>query len=118
MGADDHPVFILNGALSEELAAGLLALLLKRISYSHSLLIIKNATRIFCHSSTLQRLKERGLEVQVADPINILALTINPYTPEYPCIPQRLVEALLEQLPAEHPPIIDVVSGLYTNQVL
>jgi len=54
----------------------------------------------------------RGINIRVADPIRILALTINPYTPDYQCSPQRLMDALLKELPAEHPPIIDVVSGL------
>jgi hypothetical protein len=52
------------------------------------------------------------LQVSVAHPIRILALTINPYTPEYSCTPQRLIDALLKELPTEHPPIFDVVSGL------
>ena len=41
-----------------------------------------------------------------------LALTINPYTPEYQCTPQRLLDVLVKELPTGHPPIIDVVSGL------
>ncbi len=32
--------------------------------------------------------------IRVADPIRILALTINPYTPDYQCTPQRLMDAL------------------------
>jgi hypothetical protein len=77
-------------------------------------LVVGDATRIFCYSVVLQRLAARGLHVCVADPIRILALTINPYTPEYACTPRRLLDALINELPAEHPSILDVVSGLST----
>ena len=33
-------------------------------------------------------------------------LTINPYTPDCQCTPQRLMDALLKELPAEHPPLL------------
>ncbi len=33
-----------------------------------------------------------GLDVRVANPIRVLALTMNPYTPEYRCSPRRLKE--------------------------
>ena len=75
-------------------------------------LVVGDATRIFCHPVQLKRLAARGINIRVADPIRILALTINPYTPDCQCTPQRLMDALLKELPAEHPPIIDVVSGL------
>src|SRR5579884_169419 len=115
MGAYNHPVFILNGALSEELAKALLAHLSTSPSYARGLLTIKNATKILCHISTLQKLEGKGLQVQALQSINILALTINPYTPEYACTSQQLMDALLEELPAQHPPAIDVVSGLYSS---
>lgn len=116
MGTIEKPVYILHGALTEELARALLAHLSTRSSYNQGELIVEDATRVFCHSLVLKRLSERGLEVRVAYPTRILALTINPYTPEYICTPQRLLDALMKELPPEYPPIIDVVSGLASNK--
>ncbi len=105
-------VLLLRGAFSEELSLELLAHLAHYNTDSHAEIVVDGATRIFCHAVVLQRLRARGLQVSVAHPIRILALTINPYTPEYNCTPQRLLDALLKELPTEHPLIIDVVSGL------
>ena len=52
------------------------------------------------------------------NPIRILAITINPYTPEYECTSQLLLDTLIEELPPLHPPIIDVVAGLFTQGVM
>jgi len=105
-------VFLLRGAFTEGLARELLAQLPQQSSQRQAELVVGDATRIFCHPVVLQRLAARGINIRVADPIRIIALTINPYAPDYQCTPQRLMDALLKELPAEHPPIIDVVSGL------
>ena len=111
MQAHRQPVFALHGAFTGELAQALLAQLPAGSSYSRTELVVEDGTRIFCHSVALQRLSARGLDIQVARPIRLLALTMNPYTPEYACTPQRLLDALVRELPPGHPPIIDVVSG-------
>ena len=111
MQAHQRPVYLLRGAFTEELSRVLLAQLPQRASTDEAELVVGDATKIFCHSVVLQRLAARGLHVRVADPIRILALTINPYTPEYVCTPQRLLDALVKELPVGHPPILDVVSG-------
>lgn len=108
-----HSVYCLRGAFTEELARALLAQLPLSQAGKAAELIVGDATKIFCHSVVLQRLAARGLQVSVADPIRILAMTINPYTPEYVCSPQRLLDALVKELPEPHPPIFDVVSGLH-----
>jgi hypothetical protein len=106
------PVFVLQGALTEDLSRALLTELPKTILSVHrGELIVEDATRIFCHSVVLQRLSERGLDIRVANPIRILALTANPYTPEYLCSSQHLLGVLAKELSSSCPPIIDVVSG-------
>jgi len=106
------PIFVLRGAFTEELARALLAELPKKFSPDHDgELIVEDATRIFCHSVVLQRLSERGLDIRVANSIRILALTANPYTPEYLCSPQHLLDVLVKELVGNCPPIIDVISG-------
>ncbi|MGZ3625885.1 MAG: hypothetical protein ACXWPG_21760, partial [Ktedonobacteraceae bacterium] len=74
-------------------------------------LIVEDATRIFCHSLVLDRLSERGLDIRVTNPIRILALTVNPYTPEYFCSSRHLLDVLAKELSTNFPPIIDVISG-------
>lgn len=116
MQAHRQPAFVLHGAFTGELAQALLAQLSTSISYSRTELIVEDGTRIFCHPLVLQRLSARGLDIRVASPICVLALTMNPYTPEYVCTSQRLLDALARELPPEHPPIIDVVSGYYAGE--
>jgi hypothetical protein len=110
MQAHRQPVFVLHGAFTGELSQALLAQLSTGLSYSHAELIVEDGTRIFCHTIVLQRLSARSLDVRVARPIRVLALTMNPYTPEYVCTPQHLLDTLVRELPPQHPPIIDVVS--------
>ncbi len=113
--AHQKPVFVLHGAFTEELSRALLVYLPANNSSSGGELIVEDATKIFCHSVVLQRLSARGLDIRVANPIHILALTSNPYTPEYLCSSQHLLDVLAKELPPEHPPVIDVVSGRYYN---
>ena len=75
--------------------------------------MVEDATKIFCHPVTLSRLAARGLDVRVAGVLHVLAITMNPYTPEYSCTPEHLLDALLRELPENCPPIIDVVSGIF-----
>ena len=106
------PIFMLHGALTEELSRALLVKLPKKLSPDQEgELIVEDATRIFCHSLVLERLSQRGLNIRVVNPIRILALTVNPYTPEYLCSSQHLLDVLAKELSANHPPIIDVISG-------
>jgi len=109
-------IFLLRGAFTEELSRALLIQLPQQSGNGQgeqqAELVVEDATKIFCHSVVLQRLASRGLHVRVAAPIRILALTINPYTPEYACTPRRLMDALIEELPIGRPPVLDVISGL------
>ena len=108
-----HSAYCLRGAFTEELARELMVQLPLSQTGKTAELIVGDATKIFCHSVVLRQLSTRGLHVRVADSIRILAITINPYTPEYLCSPQRLLDALVKELPAPHPLILDVVSGLH-----
>jgi len=110
-----QPVFLLRGAFTEELSRALLTQLSRHTLPTQAEIVVGDGTKIFCHPVVLQRMAARGLHLRVADPVRILALSINPYTPEYACTPLRLLDALARELPAPHPPIIDVVSGLHED---
>ncbi len=104
----------LRGALTEDLSRELLELLSRVNTRLRAELVVQDATKLFCHAAVLQRLERAGLSVRVANPIRVLALTINPFTPEYACTSAELIETLLQG--ASHsalPPIIDVFSGLH-----
>lgn len=112
-GEQNEVVYFLYGALTEELARALLACLARQAPTGQAELVVEDATKIFCHSVTLARLAARGLGVRVARAVEVLAITINPYTLEYHCTPQYFLETLLRELPEHRPPIIDVVSGIF-----
>lgn len=105
-------VCFLHGALTEELTCALLACLARQASARQSELVVEDATKIFCHPVTLSRLAARGLNVRVARSMRVLAITMNPYTPEYSCTPQHFLDALSRELPECCSPVIDVVSDL------
>jgi hypothetical protein len=114
---DKEQVFyFLHGALTEELTRALLSQLPQQLTDRRAEFVVEDATKIFCHAITIQRLAARGLEVRVARPIRILAITINPFTPEYSCSSQQFLDALLRELPENYPPVIDVVSGIFHVQ--
>lgn len=112
-GEQEELAFFLHGALTEELMRTLLDQLPQRPAARQAELVVEDATKIFCHSLTLSRLAARGLDVRVARVVNVLAITMNPYTPQYKCTPQRFLDAFLHELPEHCPPVIDVVSGIF-----
>ena len=106
-------VFFLYGALTGELTRALLASLPRQTSERQAELVVEDATKIFCHPVTLLRLAAHGLNTRVARVVRVLAITMNPYTPEYSCTPQHFLEALLREFPVPCPPVIDVVSDIF-----
>jgi hypothetical protein len=105
-------VYFLRGALTEELTQALLQQLPQRSATLRAEFVVEDATKIFCHPVTLSRLAARGLNTRVARVVRVLAITMNPYTSEYSCTPQRFLDALLRELPENCPPVVDVVSGI------
>lgn len=109
--ARDSCVYLLRGALTEEFAS---ILLRQKRAYAtrHSAeLVFGDATKVFCSPLTLERLAAEGLQIRVALPIRILAISLNPFTPAYSCTSQNLLETLQKVLPERRPPLLDVCSG-------
>ena len=44
-------------------------------------IVVKDGVKVFFEDSTYKQLKRRGIKIRVLDPINLLALTVNPYSP-------------------------------------
>ncbi|HVB72699.1 MAG TPA: hypothetical protein VNE38_04010 [Ktedonobacteraceae bacterium] len=116
MNMSERMIYFLHGALTEELTRALLTQLPQQFAGQPAELVIEDPTRMFCHSVTLQRLAARGLAIRVARTVRVLAITINPYTPDYQCFSQQLLDALLRELPENYPPVIDVISGIFHGQ--
>lgn len=112
-GEQDEVVYFLHGALTEELTRALLAFLPRQAPARQAELVVEDATKNFCHQVTLSHLAARGLNVRVARGAHVVAITMNPYTPEYSCTSQQFLDALLRELPEHCPPVLDVVSNIF-----
>jgi hypothetical protein len=73
-------------------------------------IIVKDATRIFIPASEFYILQRMGMELQVVEDINIIAVTVNPYSTEgYYFEPFELLNTMRNAVP--HIPVFDVVQG-------
>lgn len=104
----DGGACVLRAALTEELAGELQRHLASYRGRGNMELIVEDATKIFCQSATLRHLADCGLQTRVITPMRLLAITINPATPAYPCTTRELLEALHRALPAGAAPVLDV----------
>lgn len=79
-------------------------------AYQHTVFVVRDATRIFIDHRDWLYFKKLGIRVQVADPVDILAVTVNPYAPTgYFFEPKRFLGQLREFL--DPIPVFDVVHG-------
>lgn len=74
-------------------------------------IIVKDSTRIFIPAMDFFILQKMGLELRVVESINIIAVTVNPYSPEgYYFEPLEFFDTMRGAVP--HIPVFDVVNGL------
>ena len=71
-------------------------------------IIVKDATRIFINENELFMLSKMGMDIKAIETINIIAVTVNPYSPEGYYFEQ---EEFLKKMRAEIPniPVLDVM---------
>lgn len=73
-------------------------------------IIVKDSTRIFIPASDFAILQKMGMRLRVLESINIIAVTVNPYSPEGYCFePSELLEAMRNAVPGI--PVFDVIQG-------
>lgn len=73
-------------------------------------IIIKDGTRIFLPERELHLLKKMGMVLRVVDNINIIAVTVNPYSPDgYYFDAKTFLENMRRAVP--HIPVFDVMQG-------
>ncbi len=79
-------------------------------AYKHVVFVVRDATRVFIDHRDWLHFQKLGVTVQVADPVDILAVTVNPYAPTgYFFEPRRFLEQLQDLLTPI--PVYDVVHG-------
>lgn len=73
-------------------------------------IVIKDSTRIFIPASDFCILQRMGMELRVVENINIIAVTVNPYSPEgYYFEPLELLDTMRNAIP--NIPVFDVIQG-------
>jgi hypothetical protein len=73
-------------------------------------IIVKDPTRIFIESKDFHILQRMGMDLRVVDNINIIAITVNPYSPEgYYFDPYDLLHKMRNAVPQI--PVFDVMQG-------
>ncbi|MGV8145502.1 MAG: hypothetical protein ACLKAK_00915 [Alkaliphilus sp.] len=79
-------------------------------NYKDVIYIVQDATKIFVSSREWKMLKKKGISIRVMDKINLLAVTLNPYSPYgYNFDSKDFLHALKKRLPKIA--VIDVVEG-------
>lgn len=72
--------------------------------------VVKDGTRIFLTQREMHLLGKMGMHMRVLDSINIIAVTVNPYSPEgYYFDPVAFLENMRRAIP--HIPVFDVMQG-------
>ncbi len=73
-------------------------------------IIVKDPTRVFISPSEFHLFRKMGMELCTVESINIIAVTVNPYSPEgYYFEPQKLLDAVRGAVPRI--PVFDVMQG-------
>jgi len=79
-------------------------------------IVVKDATRIFVNENELFMLSKMGIDIKVIENMNIIAITVNPYSPEgYYFEPQEFLKKMQEAIHKEYPniPVHDVMQEVY-----
>lgn len=71
-------------------------------------IIVKDATRIFVNENEFFMLNKMGMNIKVIEPMNIIAVTVNPYAPEgYYFDPEEFLQKMKKEIP--NIPVLDVM---------
>lgn len=75
-------------------------------------IVVKDPTRIFIPAREIPLLERLGMELRVVENINIIAVTVNPYSPEgYYFDPEEFLRKMRNAVPEI--PVFDVMQGEY-----
>lgn len=73
-------------------------------------IVVRDPTRIFIPARDMLILQRLGLQLRTVDSINIISITVNPYSPEgYYFNPEEFLKKMRQAIP--HIPVFDVIQG-------
>jgi hypothetical protein len=73
-------------------------------------IVVKDATRIFINENEFFMLNKMGMNIKVIEAMNIVAITVNPYSPEgYYFDPEEFLKTMKEEMP--NIPVLDVMQA-------
>jgi uncharacterized NAD-dependent epimerase/dehydratase family protein len=71
-------------------------------------IVIKDATRVFINENEFFMLNKMGMDIKVIEAMNIIAITVNPYSPEgYYFEPEEFLRKMREEI--KNIPVLDVM---------
>jgi hypothetical protein len=110
-GGGHEQTLIVGGVLPEHL----LEALLPGRTRNHIRIVASSPTSVFIHTHSPRWYRQRGLHLEVLDPMELTALTVNPQAPlSHSFDSKRLRKTIAEALPVELP-ILDVREPDYTE---
>ncbi len=74
-------------------------------------LVVRDATVLVLPALWVSRLRRRGVDLRVVDPLRVLAVTANPFRLPQPLNPTLFFNAVVEAI-GDRAPVFDVVNGL------
>lgn len=74
-------------------------------------LVVRDATVLVLPAVWISRLRRRGIAVEVVDPLDVLAVTTNPFRLPQPLNPRLFFDAIVDVV-GDRVPVVDVVNGL------
>jgi hypothetical protein len=74
-------------------------------------LVVRDATVLVLPSIWVSRLRRRGIQVEVVDKLDVLAVTTNPFRLPHPLNPRLFFNAIVDVI-GDRAPVFDVVNGL------
>ncbi|HUK76925.1 MAG TPA: hypothetical protein VL117_04910 [Thermoleophilia bacterium] len=98
----------LGGALTQEFADDFLRTLPPKRRVT---LVVRDATVLICTPATVSRLRRRGIDLRVLRPLQVLAVTTNPYRFPQPYNARVFFDAVAAAI-GDRAPVFDVVHGL------
>lgn len=104
---DDSKYIVLPGSLVKSTLEGIINF---NDKYKDIKIIVKDGTRIFINPRDWMRLQRYGVSVEVLHPINLIGITINPYSPKgYYFNPEEFLNRMRSYI--KDIPVMDLVLG-------
>jgi hypothetical protein len=82
-----NDILVLNGALIDTLVESLIL----EFDVEGCTLIVRDGTRVFLNTRNMNLLKKKNITLRVHEPVKLIAVTVNPYSPYGICVDSNLL---------------------------